>query len=607
MCKCLQCQPEPSYAFSSTRQNTTAKNQSDDRMAPIISGNNPYHHQNHLFRYHHQKYQKITNDPSQSAPSPPTYQTWSRENFFQNLSNMIGNDYLENNSSAWISLISPVLAELQQQFPQDFDLTRKELINYLKKLHRERLSDSDSMTSTKAIAGNVSISIPNLSKVNDPNKKRSFSDSDIIVDYSNATKTPKTTISSINSSNISDPISSSVSASSLTSNDSGQQFFSKKGRLIPKLLPKNSFLVHSEHSTPQDSPLDLSIKSLNSHKLMSESDYFKYSNLLTEKATFISSSSIPSLTSLSSINNLQFRSQNAILKPFESFKVPSTVLGGIEYQKSSSSSTVNANLHPKKSNSSNGSNESLSSLSSSSSSSSSVFSSSTPSIAILSSHDRLEKFNRNLFYRDEEQVSRAPNISIQKSSDPIILSARSVEKNPKINIDDPSSTTATATSAPITTIKSIAAIPSTTVLTDEIKCGGNSFTCEICNQSFSLHDRLAKHIASRHKNRQQSNSIVKNYLCEICQRSFARSDMLTRHMRLHTGIKPYTCKICDQVFSRSDHLSTHQRTHTGEKPYKCPQCPYAACRRDMITRHMRTHSRYETPDSSSNAEDPTSK
>ncbi|KAH1002517.1 hypothetical protein HUJ04_008599 [Dendroctonus ponderosae] len=121
-----------------------------------------------------------------------------------------------------------------------------------------------------------------------------------------------------------------------------------------------------------------------------------------------------------------------------------------------------------------------------------------------------------------------------------------------------------------------------------------AFVCPVCGQMFSLHDRLAKHMASRHKSRQSSaESTAKAYLCEVCKRSFARSDMLTRHMRLHTGVKPYTCRVCGQVFSRSDHLSTHQRTHTGEKPYKCPQCPYAACRRDMITRHMRTHTRYE--------------
>uniref|UniRef100_A0A9J2PAK0 C2H2-type domain-containing protein n=2 Tax=Ascaris TaxID=6251 RepID=A0A9J2PAK0_ASCLU len=129
----------------------------------------------------------------------------------------------------------------------------------------------------------------------------------------------------------------------------------------------------------------------------------------------------------------------------------------------------------------------------------------------------------------------------------------------------------------------------------ESDVSAGNYVCQHCGQAFTLHDRLAKHIASRHRDR--SASIIeedgpsKSHKCSICNKAFGRSDMLTRHMRLHTGIKPYGCHICGQVFSRSDHLSTHQRTHTGEKPYQCPQCSYAASRRDMITRHMRTHVR----------------
>lgn len=120
------------------------------------------------------------------------------------------------------------------------------------------------------------------------------------------------------------------------------------------------------------------------------------------------------------------------------------------------------------------------------------------------------------------------------------------------------------------------------------------FVCATCGQAFALHDRLAKHIASRHRDRSASaltDDGSKSHKCHVCSKSFGRSDMLTRHMRLHTGLKPYSCHLCGQVFSRSDHLSTHQRTHTGEKPYQCPLCQYAASRRDMITRHLRTHVR----------------
>ncbi|KAI1727000.1 zinc-finger double domain-containing protein [Ditylenchus destructor] len=125
----------------------------------------------------------------------------------------------------------------------------------------------------------------------------------------------------------------------------------------------------------------------------------------------------------------------------------------------------------------------------------------------------------------------------------------------------------------------------------ESDVSGHAFICEHCGQGFAMHDRLAKHIASRHRDRSASvndeNSRV--HKCTLCPKSFGRSDMLTRHLRLHSGIKPYACHLCGQVFSRSDHLSTHQRTHTGEKPYRCPHCSYTASRRDMVTRHLRTH------------------
>ena len=89
-----------------------------------------------------------------------------------------------------------------------------------------------------------------------------------------------------------------------------------------------------------------------------------------------------------------------------------------------------------------------------------------------------------------------------------------------------------------------------------------SYVCPICGQMFSLHDRLAKHMASRHKSKAGAEG-SKAYFCDVCRRSFARSDMLTRHMRLHTGIKPYTCRVCGQVFSRWAAISHHlPRNHS---------------------------------------------
>uniref|UniRef100_A0AC35UA54 Zinc finger, C2H2 type n=1 Tax=Rhabditophanes sp. KR3021 TaxID=114890 RepID=A0AC35UA54_9BILA len=125
-----------------------------------------------------------------------------------------------------------------------------------------------------------------------------------------------------------------------------------------------------------------------------------------------------------------------------------------------------------------------------------------------------------------------------------------------------------------------------------IDCQHEAFICNWCGQAFALADRLAKHIASRHKDKSGTkvmDEASKIHKCKVCGKGFSRSDMLTRHNRLHSGVKPYSCTICGQVFSRSDHLTTHIRVHSGEKPYKCRHCNYAASRRDMITRHMKTH------------------
>lgn len=361
----------------------------------------------------------------------------------------------------------------------------------------------------------------------------------------------------------------------------------RNGRRVPKPLrqPPNSTtaLSRSDQSTPQESPLDLSVKSLSPATIATTMLYTDLLSRSTTQAMITNSSSVPLLISSTSPKHSQeFSTPYSLLSPLaKSIKSFASVS-----QQPPHSLDEHSGRKSKRRNISHSDSQYSSSLSS------------------VSSLSPLEKQ-----LTDQVLKTLSPLYSIYGDEAAAAVAASAIVKSATeaATITTAAATTTSTAIGETDSAKSIRSHPkeskSLSSLADLDTSPSAAFSCPVCGQSFSLHDRLAKHIASRHKNRSQAESVAKNYLCDVCQRSFARSDMLTRHMRLHTGIKPYTCKICGQVFSRSDHLSTHQRTHTGEKPYKCPQCPYAACRRDMITRHMRTHSRYEMPDSSSSTEE----
>ncbi|XP_022669858.1 zinc finger protein 768-like isoform X2 [Varroa destructor] len=339
--------------------------------------------------------------------------------------------------------------------------------------------------------------------------------------------------------------------------------YSSLEHLLPELLKRDQLLrqqsqstssLESVTSTPQDSPLDLSVRRTPSPAAGA-----------TDESALLRSSTTPPA-------------------PFDFPRVPMQFrfdLGLLGLASPAGSPLLTPPFYPTPTTATTTKTKTTSTKSSPKSSSSS--NTATPSVPALSS-TKFESSAKN---------SASGSVSTRKSSStpsPVKRRQSPTQSSPL------QSSSAEASSSP-----------------EEASSQGSSpgYVCSICGQTFSLHDRLAKHIASRHRNKQAASPDPgsggslgsssggtgngRSYSCDICQRSFARSDMLTRHMRLHTGVKPYTCKVCGQVFSRSDHLSTHQRTHTGEKPYKCPQCPYAACRRDMITRHMRTHARYALP------------
>ncbi|KAI1616160.1 hypothetical protein EDD36DRAFT_124919 [Exophiala viscosa] len=52
---------------------------------------------------------------------------------------------------------------------------------------------------------------------------------------------------------------------------------------------------------------------------------------------------------------------------------------------------------------------------------------------------------------------------------------------------------------------------------------------------------------------------------------------------------PFSCNVCKQSYSRVDHLARHYRSHTHEKPFVCETCDKAFARVDLLKRHALGH------------------
>lgn len=108
-----------------------------------------------------------------------------------------------------------------------------------------------------------------------------------------------------------------------------------------------------------------------------------------------------------------------------------------------------------------------------------------------------------------------------------------------------------------------------------------SFTCNICNASFSRKYTLTKHL--------RTHTNVKPFTCDICSMSFSQKYPMTQHLRMHSNEKPFTCNICNKAFSRKGYLTQHLRTHTNERPYKCNICSKSFNQKSNLNDHLRSH------------------
>jgi len=107
-----------------------------------------------------------------------------------------------------------------------------------------------------------------------------------------------------------------------------------------------------------------------------------------------------------------------------------------------------------------------------------------------------------------------------------------------------------------------------------------NFTCDICNQTFTLHSNMMRHKKRKHNNsrfkclkcdavfsnrqdRQRHIAKIHHNLvrCHICGKSMSNNELLKKHISTH---KQHTCPHCSEVFVRWSDYQKHRRIHSNE-------------------------------------------
>ena len=79
----------------------------------------------------------------------------------------------------------------------------------------------------------------------------------------------------------------------------------------------------------------------------------------------------------------------------------------------------------------------------------------------------------------------------------------------------------------------------------------NTFTCEICEESFSTNHYKKRHISIDHGEE-------KSFECNVCDKGgFGTKRRLIIHIEKNHQGKEHNCKACGKIFARFETLSQH--------------------------------------------------
>ena len=83
---------------------------------------------------------------------------------------------------------------------------------------------------------------------------------------------------------------------------------------------------------------------------------------------------------------------------------------------------------------------------------------------------------------------------------------------------------------------------------------GLSFSCEICQRSFSTKKALKTHFSTSH-----AEKTKKGFVCKVCNKMFDSANDRSLHYKVdHPDSSPYLCSVCGLGFITKSSLYNHR-------------------------------------------------
>ncbi|XP_029078520.1 zinc finger protein ZFAT isoform X2 [Monodon monoceros] len=87
---------------------------------------------------------------------------------------------------------------------------------------------------------------------------------------------------------------------------------------------------------------------------------------------------------------------------------------------------------------------------------------------------------------------------------------------------------------------------------------------------------------------------VKPFKCALCEYATRSKSNLKAHMNRHSTEKTHLCDMCGKKFKSKGTLKSHKLLHTADgKQFKCTVCDYTAAQKPQLLRHMEQHASFK--------------